>query len=121
MRRAALVLLLVAAGGCGHAERVAPPTAGTSTTVQKPGSPPVAASPEGILTREGVLQIQRALGAHGLGVELTGVLDDATVAALSTFQRQQGLAETGMPSMETLRKLGLDADAIYRGRNLGRG
>ncbi len=116
-----LLLAIAWAGGCRHAERVAPPAPGAPTVVKPPGAPPVSASPQGILARDGVLQIQRALGTKGLRVELTGVLDDATQAALTTFQRQQGLPETGMPTMETLRRLGLDADAIYRGRNVQAG
>ncbi len=120
MRAGALVVTALVLAGCRHAQQVAPPAPSAPTTVKPSGpAPPVSASPQGILARDGVLEIQRALDAKGLRVERTGVLDDATVAALATFQREHGLPETGMPGMETLRLLGVDADAIYRGRHVG--
>jgi hypothetical protein len=55
--------------------------------------------------------VQRGLltGARG-GEELDGRVS----AALRTLQRQEGLAATGFPDRETLRKLGLDPSDVYR-------
>jgi hypothetical protein len=74
----------------------------------------VPASPEALLGPEAVTKLQQALGGRGLlGRHRGGELDAPTREAVAKFQRQQGLADTGVPDRETLRKLGLDAEQAY--------
>ncbi len=51
--------------------------------------------------------VQRALSAHGYPVELTGVYDARTRAAVTGFQRSQGIEATGEMDAATARGLGL--------------
>jgi hypothetical protein len=59
-------------------------------------------------------EIQRALAERGLlGKHRKGELDEPTSAALRKFQGQEGLARTGFPDRETLRRLGIDPEQAY--------
>lgn len=65
----------------------------------------------------GVEQIQDALASRGYldkSAAKSGVIDEPTSAALRKFQSDQGIARTGNPDHETVRRLGLDADALFR-------
>ncbi len=78
------------------------------------GAPRVPASPEGLLGRDTVVKLQQALAQRGLlRQHRQGELDASTSAAVKRFQRQRGLAATGMPDRETLRDLGVSADEAY--------
>jgi peptidoglycan hydrolase-like protein with peptidoglycan-binding domain len=46
-------------------------------------------------------EIQSALRAAGFNVELTGIFDGATGAALTAFQEQAGLRVTGIADTNT--------------------
>ena len=116
-RRLGVGLLLASTLGmaaCGHGNKAPPSTPSGPEAVQRPDSPPVTTSPEGVLSNDAVRALQRALLARGLAVEPTGILDDPTQAALRTFQLRDSVAATGLPTLRTLRLLGLDAAAIYR-------
>jgi hypothetical protein len=81
----------------------------------EPGRPPLATSPEGLLVPGGVSKIQSALGERGfLENHRSDSLDSQTSAALRKFQEKEGLARTGAPDRETLRKLGLDPQELFR-------
>ncbi|HEX9401992.1 MAG TPA: peptidoglycan-binding domain-containing protein [Anaeromyxobacter sp.] len=59
--------------------------------------------------------MQRALASRGLlHAHRDGALDASTSAALQKFQRDEGLAATGFPDRETLRRLGIDPEEAYR-------
>jgi peptidoglycan hydrolase-like protein with peptidoglycan-binding domain len=76
--------------------------------------PRIPASPEALLAPGAVGELQRALAARGyIGRHRQGELDAATSAAVRRFQQDEGLAATGMPDRETLRRLGIDAEAAY--------
>jgi hypothetical protein len=81
--------------------------------------PPVPATPGGLLAPGGARRIKLALAERGLlGQERVGrqggdELDEATSAALRRFQRDEGLAATGFPDRETLRRLGLEPADVY--------
>lgn len=109
-----LLISLLSVAACSHASQAKPSTPPGPETAQRPSSPPVTTSPEGILSHDAVRALQHALLARGIAIEPTGNFDDATQAALRTFQSREGLAETGLPTLSTLRLLGLDAAAIYR-------
>lgn len=134
-RRAAALLVAAAALGCGHTRHVSEPApaqegaaaksekeelggSGQATRTRVPpreGRPAVAASPEGLMNPGSAQKIQGALRQRGyLEGEPSGELDEATSAGLRKFQRSQGLAETGAPDRETLRRLGVDPAEIYR-------
>jgi peptidoglycan hydrolase-like protein with peptidoglycan-binding domain len=95
-----------------------PPGAGTGRKAVKaaPDRPPVPATPGALLDEGGATEIQRALADRGyLATGAKGdSLDAATAAALRRFQQDEGLAQTGFPDRETLRRLGLDPQAVYR-------
>lgn len=79
------------------------------------GRPAVAASPEGLMNPGSTRKIQDALRQQGFfDGEPSGTLDEATSAGLRKFQSSQGLAQTGAPDRETLRRLGVDPQEVYR-------
>ena len=84
---------------------------------QKPGRPPLAAAPGGLLVPGAVEQIQKALASRGyldLNAAKADEIDGPTSAAVRQFQSDQGIAHTGNPDHETVRRLGLDAEALFR-------
>jgi peptidoglycan hydrolase-like protein with peptidoglycan-binding domain len=137
MRRVAL--LAVALVACSHATKVArtddsegksAPAAqpaekhggaaakpGLARRPAKPGRPPLAASPSGLLVPGGVEKLQQALAGRGYlegAAARTGEIDEDTAAAIRKFQTDQGIARTGNPDHETVRRLGLDPDELFR-------
>ena len=52
--------------------------------------------------------VQRSLNEHGYPVELTGVYDGRTRAAVTGFQRSRGIQATGDMDAATARALGLE-------------
>ena len=136
MRRLALALALGVAA-CWHARQVEKPDQNGSKQAaqpapkeggaaarpraarrpQRPGRPPLAASPGGLFVPGGVEKIQQALSSRGYldeGSAKPGDIDAPTVAALRKFQSDEGIARTGNPDHETVRRLGLDPDALFR-------
>jgi hypothetical protein len=109
--------LLVA---CAHPETVAPanapstpdkptrlPSARAVTPETKEGHPDLAGSPEQLMAPGSADAIAKALRKRGL------LAPDASSGkdlekALRDFQDSQGLAATGFPDHETLRKLGIN-------------
>lgn len=84
---------------------------------QKPGGPPLSAGPEGLFVPGGVEQVQNALAHKGyldMGEAKKGAIDAQTSAAVRKFQSDEGIARTGNPDHETLRRLGLDPDKLFR-------
>jgi peptidoglycan hydrolase-like protein with peptidoglycan-binding domain len=80
----------------------------------KEGRPRVPAAPEALLAEGAVGRIQDALAARGLlGKHQRGELDAPTSAAIQRFQKEEGLAKTGFPDRETLRRLGIDPEEAY--------
>ena len=127
-RAAAVVALLLAAAACSRTQRVrepekraeeAPEGGGTGGATgggvpAAPGRPRVPAAPQGLLGKEVVAEIQRALGERGLlRGHREGELDEATSAAVRRFQHDRGLASTGFPDRETLKDLGIDPEHAY--------
>jgi hypothetical protein len=84
---------------------------------EMPGRPPLAASPGGVLVPGAVERIQQALAARGyldLRAAKRGQIDDATASAIRKLQSDQDIARTGFPDHETVRRLGLDPDRLFR-------
>ena len=98
-----------------------PNTEGTSAKPEAerqaaaPGRPQLASSPEGLMFPGGALLIQQALTKRGYfhGAE-SGALDDETCVGLRNFQADQKLARTGAPDRETLHRLGVSEDKVFR-------
>jgi peptidoglycan hydrolase-like protein with peptidoglycan-binding domain len=107
-------------GGEGRAAGGADREAGASQretptrAAPRGGRPAVAATPAGLMNPGSTRRIQEALRAKGYLDDVTGSLDARTSAALRRFQRDSDLAETGAPDRETLRRLGIDANDVYR-------
>jgi peptidoglycan hydrolase-like protein with peptidoglycan-binding domain len=80
------------------------------------GRPPLPATPSSLVTAGAARQLKEALHSRGFlrnpspGPEL----DAATSEALRKFQQEEGLAATGFPDQETLRRLDIDATEAYR-------
>lgn len=62
----------------------------------------------------GVVALQRKLMAEQLVLHETGELDAQTQLALRSFQTREGIAATGFPDFETLRRLELEPSAVFR-------
>jgi peptidoglycan hydrolase-like protein with peptidoglycan-binding domain len=112
-----VVLVLVCFAAC-HAHQVQ----STRTTLETPpktpqvsSERPVRTTPGGMLDPKAIGQLQTALDHHGVKLAHSGVLDEETQAALRRFQSREGIAKTGMPDYDTLRRLGLDPKALYLG------
>jgi hypothetical protein len=106
-----------AAGGDGERGARTPAARGAGRRVPPaPGRPPLAPSPQALLTPGAARKIQQALASRGLleGESTTGKLDRKTSAALRRFQEQEGLAATGAPDHETVSRLGLDPQQVFR-------
>ena len=93
--------------------------AARSETKEKPSSPseiPVTMSPAGQLSDGAVKKIQDRLVAKDFldADQKSGELDERTSEGLRKFQKSRDLAATGTPDEETVRKLGLDPDQIFR-------
>jgi hypothetical protein len=118
------VLGLIFAVACSHAETVAPsgapnppdapsrlPSSRAVTPQTDPGHPDLAASPTQLMAPGSADAIAQALRKRGLLAE-----DDTSSKglekALRSFQESQGLAATGFPDHETLRKLGIKPSAV---------
>jgi Putative peptidoglycan binding domain len=115
---------LVSVIACKHAETVAPasapnppdapsrlPSARAVTPQTDPGHPDLASSPAQLMAPGSADAIAQALRKRGLLAE-----DDSSSKgmekALRSFQESQGLAATGFPDHETLRKLGINPSAV---------
>jgi hypothetical protein len=84
---------------------------------EMPGRPPLAASPGGLLVPGAVERIQEELAARGyldLRAAKRGQMDDATASAIRKLQSDHDIARTGFPDHETVRRLGLDPDRLFR-------
>lgn len=91
---------------------------------EKQGRPPLAAAPGGLFAPGGIEKLQKALVDRGyLDAKdaASGRIDEATSAAVRKFQGDQGLARTGNPDHETVRKLGLDPDQLFRKSSAAKG
>jgi len=71
--------------------------------------PPASSSVAVSLPQATVRALQQALNEQGIEVPVNGVLDDATRAAIRSYQSQHHLPVTGEPDDATLGKLGVAA------------
>lgn len=80
------------------------------------GRPELSISPTGLLLPEGPRLIQQALTKRGYLPQdhQTGELDMETSGALRKFQSDEKLAKTGSPDRETVRRLGLSVEKVFR-------
>lgn len=123
MKRAALCLVAASTLlGCGHAKTTAkppveertPPTDESESAKPPPAHPhetPVVEDPTNLLAPGGEAEIRKKL-VEG------GYLDDSGSRSLEgglrKFQSAKDLPATGIPDHETVRRLGLDPDKIFR-------
>jgi peptidoglycan hydrolase-like protein with peptidoglycan-binding domain len=125
--RSLALVVLIATVGCAHAQKTEKQPANTTNNAERPsedigvripeapGRPPLAATPEAMFVEGGVTKVQHALEQRGLLKDHeTGKLDEETTAAVRKFQEQSGIADTGVPDHETIVKLGLDPNQLFR-------
>jgi hypothetical protein len=121
-----LGLLLAAVLACSHAETVAPanapnppdaptrlPSASSVTPPPQPGHPELASSPTQLMAPGSSDAIVAALRKRGL-LSADTPSNTQLEAALRTFQQSQGLAATGFPDHETLRRLDIKPSTVDR-------
>ena len=80
-------------------------------TGQRPKTTPLAQAPEGLLTPGAEQKIHDKLSAGGFVKEDENA---STGAALRRFQAAHDLPSTGAPDHETVRRLGLNPDDLFR-------
>jgi hypothetical protein len=87
------------------------PTAKAATPKTEPGHPPLAAAP-GVMLKPGATDaLAEQLRSRGLLAPNASTSADLA-RALRAFQKSEGLAETGFPDRETVRRLGLDPKEV---------
>jgi hypothetical protein len=101
-------------GGRRATERIQPDQ---GCAPEMPGHPPLAASPGGVLVPGAVERIQEGLAARGyleVRAARRGQIDAVTASAIRKLQSDQGIARTGFPDHESVRRLGLDPNRLFR-------
>lgn len=80
------------------------------------GRPELSTSAEGLMLPQGPQLIQEALVKRGYlsPDHHTGKLDEETSAAIRQFQTAEHVARTGYPDRETVRRLGLGVDQVFK-------
>lgn len=140
-----IVLAAACCAGCLHTQAVEhgaapvvdkPPEAQRAPEPKKPqkpvsspaarppveeGRPELSVSPAGLMVPEGPRLIQEALIKRGYlpGEHRTGELDEPTSAAVRKFQDDEHMAKTGAPDRETVRRLGLTVEKVFRSSKAG--
>jgi len=126
-----VVLAVIGLAGCGHAKttdegkpaqesEAAPESDAKAKTPEparkrasepasKPEDVPVSTSPGGLLAPGADDKIRDKLASAGFAAE-----GKSSKEALRRFQRANDLPATGIPDHETVKKLGLDPDQIFR-------
>jgi len=126
-----VVLAVIDLAGCGHAKttdnakpaqesEAAPESDAKAKTreparkrapepASKPEDVPVSTSPGGLLAPGADDKIRDKLAAGGFAAE-----GKSTKEALRRFQKDNDLPATGIPDHETVKKLGLDPNEIFR-------
>lgn len=115
-------VFLVGLFACSHPQTTAPPSKAASeaprlpsgsaaTPKTEPGHPPLAAAPGVILKPGATDALAEQLRARGL-LAPNASTSAELAKALRAFQKSEGLAETGFPDRETVRRLGLDAKDV---------
>jgi peptidoglycan hydrolase-like protein with peptidoglycan-binding domain len=117
------LLLALALAACTHTRKVGPesPKEEASKKEEKAEKPQegkdkgaTATMPRAMFEPSATKKIQRKLADRGYNVKVTGTLDDQTRNALIKLQSEKGLPRTGMPDKETLRRLGLEPDEVFK-------
>ncbi|MEP6651852.1 MAG: peptidoglycan-binding domain-containing protein [Myxococcales bacterium] len=117
--RIALLAMLSAGVACAHPHTAPPPSAVPATKPDLERAVetgiPVASTPQGLMREGAEKKIQIRLKEKRLlqPEQVTGQFDADTRAALKKFQKSKGLPPTGLPSYETVDKLGLDLDTVF--------
>ena len=80
------------------------------------GRPELSTSADALMNPDGPRLIQDALAQRGYlaADHKTGKLDPETSAALRKFQGEEEVARTGYPDRETVRKLGLSIEKVFK-------
>jgi hypothetical protein len=113
------LLLALGALACAHRERARPEAdrrGNEERNDRENARLPLATTPAELLVPGAIEKIQDALAARGYldPSAKRGHLDIPTAGSIRRFQSDQDIARTGIPDHETVRRLGLDPDALFR-------
>ena len=88
----------------------------TQTAPEANDRPQLSSKAEGLLQPEGAKLIQQALAEKGYlpREHQTNELDAETATALRRFQEDEHAPRTGYPDRETVRKLGLSVEKVFK-------
>jgi len=97
-----------------------PPAAAAPEPEPAPSTPspapsPTTPAPTTEPSQESVTWVQERLRAHGATLEVTGTMDDATVAALRAFQRAHDLVGDGAVTVATTQALAASPEPVEDG------
>src|SRR5689334_17932689 len=110
------MLMVCAVVGCGHATETRKPAEAAPAAAPKRSSIATSKTTKQMFKRDGVKKLQEALGARGYSASWSGTLDFPTQRALRKFQESEGIAATGFPDYESVRRLGLEPDEVFHHR-----
>ena len=115
MRKSFFVILVCALSALSALAQAPLPTSGTAAPASAPAQPAPAApakakrGPVFRATKSQVKEVQTMLKDKKLySGEPTGTLDDATRTSIKSFQKDNGLKETGTLNRATLEKMGIE-------------
>ncbi len=134
MKRLLLVIALGAAA-CAHTNKQSTPQeeeAKKNDETRAQGKTPrkvpksesgiqLAASPTQALTHAGLISVEKALVVRGYLDQQRPSFDERVKDAMARFQKSEGLPSTGAPDRETIRRLGLHTEDVFKDERSGTG
>jgi murein L,D-transpeptidase YcbB/YkuD len=130
MRFAPLLALALAA--CAHTDKPAAQQLEKAEKTEQPQAkaprkPPksesgiqLATSPTDALTHQGLISVEKALEVRGYLHGQRPSFDEQVKDAMARFQKKEGLPATGAPDRETVRRLGLHTEEVFKDERLGK-
>ncbi len=80
----------------------------------------LASSPTDALTHDGLISVEKALVVRGYLDRQRPAFDERVKDAMAKFQKQEGLPSTGAPDRETIRRLGLHTEDVFKDEHRGK-
>ena len=80
----------------------------------------LASSPTDALTHDGLIRVEKALVVRGYLDQERPSFDERVKDAMAKFQKKEGLPSTGAPDRETIRRLGLHTEDVFKDERSGK-
>lgn len=80
----------------------------------------LASSPTDALTHDGLISVEKALVVRGYLDRERGSFDERVKDAMARFQKKEGLPATGAPDRESVRRLGLHTEDVFKDERSGK-